>query len=223
MHYLCIGRARRHAPSKNNRWWVLMPNVEDGENKVIVYRRDSQTVWRGVAGLQVCTSPISFLARAMEGDCGRLVVFLEWSTRQEKETLLELCTALRTSPVTRDLVLGCILHERHREILAGLAQAGVGWVSFLSVDQPILPTLLMPPESGDERWLRLYKVLREICPYLNYLPVEGGKEMCVCGAYRNRMVLGQGTLRDLCQVARHHSCPYFLEPHPADTGAGRPT
>lgn len=189
---------------------------------MIVYRRDSPTVWRGVAGLQVCTSPISFLARAMEGRCGRLVVFLEWSTRLEKETLLELCAVLRTSPVTRDLVLGCILHEQHREILAGLSKAEVGWVSFFSADQPILPTMLMPPESGDERWLRLDNVLREICPHLNYLPQVGGREMCVCGAYRNRMVLGQGTLRDLCQVARHDNCPYFLEPHPADTGAERP-
>lgn len=151
-----------------------------------------------------------------------MVVFLEWSNRREKETLLELCTVLRTSPVTRDLALGCILHERHREVLANLSKAEVCWVSFISADQPILPTLLMSPESGDERWLRLDNALREICPYLNYLPVEGGREMCVCGAYRNRMVLGRATLRDLCQAARHDNCPYFLEPHPADTGAGRP-
>lgn len=198
-----------------------MPNAEGGGNKVIVYRRDSQTVWRGVAGLQVCTSPISFLARAMEGGCGRLVVFLEWSIRLEKEALLELCAVLRTCRVTRDLPLGCILHEPHREVLAGLAKAEVDWVWFFSAGQPILPTLLISPESGAGRWLPLEKVLREICPYLNYLPVEGGREMCVCGAYRNRMVLGQGTLRDLCQAARHNNCPYFLDPHPADTGAGR--
>jgi len=198
-----------------------MPNDEGSINKVIVYRRDAQTAWQGVAGLQVCTSPVSFLARAMEGGCGRLMVFLEWSTRQEKETLLELCAVLRTSPVTKDLVLGCILHERHREVLVALARAEVGWVSFLPADQPILPTLLMSPEGGSERWLRLKDVLPEICPHLNYLPVEGGREMCVCGAYRNRMVLGRTTLRDLCQAARHNNCPYFLEPHPADTGAGR--
>ncbi|MBU4597377.1 MAG: hypothetical protein KMY53_13590 [Desulfarculus sp.] len=198
-----------------------MPNAEGTKKKVIVYRRDSQTVWRGVAGLQVFTSPISFLARAMGGDCGRLVVFLEWSTRLEKEALLELCTVLRASPVSRDLTLGCILHEPHREVLAGLAKAEVAWVWFLSAGQPILPILLMSPESVDGKWLRLEKVLREICPYLNYLPVEGGRGMCVCGAYRNRMVLGQGTLRALCRVARHNNCPYFLDPHPADTGAGR--
>ncbi|MCF8118246.1 MAG: hypothetical protein K9K33_17725 [Desulfarculaceae bacterium] len=198
-----------------------MPNDEGSKNKVIVYRRDAQTAWRGVAGLQVFTSPIAFLARAIQGGCGQLVVFLEWSTSYEKETLLELCAVLRTSPATMDLPLGCILHEPQREVLAALDKAEVEWVLFFSPDQPLLPTLLTSLERGNGRWLRLEKALREICPYLNYLPVEGGREMCVCGAYRNRMVLGQATLRDLCQVERHNSCPYFLDPHPADTGAGR--
>lgn len=182
---------------------------------VVVYKRDPLPGWQGVAGLEVFTSPIAFLARAMEGGCRLLVVFLEWSRDQEKEALLDLCAVLRNSPNTRDIPLGCILHERHREVLVGLQQAAVRWVSFPYADQPILPTLLLSPGYGDEKWLPVDDVLKEICPYLNYMPVEGSREICVCGAYRNRMVLGRKTLRDLCQLLEHHNCPYFLDPSPA--------
>ncbi len=188
---------------------------------VIVYRRGSEPTWRGVAGLKVLSSPLHFLAQAMEGGFGRMVVFLEWSTSREKETLLELCAVLRTSPRTRELPLCCILQEPHREFLASLAQAEVTWVRFLVADQPVLPSLLTPPENGGQGWLRMAEVLRVMCPHLNYHPVTGGGEMCVCGAYRNRMVLGQRTLREQCQAARHNQCPYFLDPHPPAASVGR--
>ncbi len=196
---------------------------ETAKKPLMIYKRDPLPAWQGVAGLEVLASPISFLARAMEGDPSQLVVFLEWSSEQERSTLLELCTVLRRSLATRSVPLGCLLHERHREVLASLRQAAVRWVSFPAADQPLLSTLLLAPDSGSEAWLRVDEALQEMCPHLNYLPVEGGREMCVCGAYRNRMVLGRQTLRNLCQESEHLNCPYFLDPHQPAAAARRDT
>ncbi|MEW5912552.1 MAG: hypothetical protein AB1814_08355 [Thermodesulfobacteriota bacterium] len=189
----------------------------------MIYKRDPLPAWQGVASLEALASPIAFLARALEGDPGRLAVFLEWSSAQERSTLLELCAVLRRSPATKSVPLGCLLPERHREVLAGLQQAAVCWVSFPAANQPLLSTLLSAPGFACEPWLRVEEVLREICPHLNYLPVEGGREMCVCGAYRNRMVLGRKTLHDLCQESEHRNCPYFLDPHHPAAAARRET
>ncbi len=53
-------------------------------------------------------------------------------------------------------------------------------------------------------------VLAEICPHLHHQPLDGGKELATCGAYRDRLVLSRERMRGHCRQATHQDCEYYL-------------
>ncbi len=50
------------------------------------------------------------------------------------------------------------------------------------------------------------------CPFLKRRPINADEEMSVCGAYRDRLVLGGRRLREVCETDNHRYCEYFLNP-----------
>ena len=54
--------------------------------------------------------------------------------------------------------------------------------------------------------------LAALCAYLHYDIIDARREMKVCGAYLDRMVLGGLWLSEVCQTEGHLQCEYFLNP-----------
>ena len=59
---------------------------------------------------------------------------------------------------------------------------------------------------------RMQRQLRTLCPYLHYEMIDAYREMTVCGAYLDRMVLGSRFLHEVCETENHLGCEYFRNP-----------
>jgi hypothetical protein len=58
----------------------------------------------------------------------------------------------------------------------------------------------------------LQRYLAVLCPFLHYSRIDSQREMTVCGAYLDRLVLGGRWLREVCETEDHLHCEYFLNP-----------
>lgn len=189
----------------------ISPLSDSHDGSVLIYKAYQPDQLKALIGMEVLPSPVSFLARAMSGNCSQLIVFIEWATRKEREALVELCAALRHNRITAKVPLICIMQDRHRELLSQLEAAGVKWVAFIKPDNRALLSFLADSKNSTGNSRRLNTVLRELCPYLNYAPVKTDKEMCVCGAYRNRMVLGRDRRNQFCENGGFALCQFFRD------------
>ena len=197
----------------------LVPVSEVQGAYVLVYRPGHIGRVMALTGLETFVSPVSFLARAMEGNCRRLIVFFEWASPKEQAALLELCAVLRGSRKTSEIPLITVLPYRHRELLLQLQAANVEWVAFFAPESRSLWDLLSEPDDAKSCYCCIQAVLRELCPHLNYAPAGAGKEMCVCGAYHNRMVLGRHRRNQFCENNGFARCQFFRD---FQTLEGRP-
>lgn len=156
-------------------------------------------------------SPIQCLRRARDEGPGVVVVRFGGVSLRERAALVELCAALHRPPPQRSPVLVALLPARHRGLLLDLKRAGVAYVRYGG------------PERLDSRRVRgviaglapadrIDQCLAALCPFLHYQPIDFRRELTVCGAYRERLVLGGRRLADICETDGHLACDYFLDP-----------
>jgi hypothetical protein len=198
----------------------MVPVSEAQGASVLVYQPRPFGRIMTLAGMETLLSPVSFLARAMEGNCRRLIVFFEWASPKEKAALLELCAVLRSNRNTIEIPLICVLPYRHRELLLHLQAANVEWAAFLAPESRSLWGLLAELNDARVSYRPLQAILQELCPHLNYAPAGAGKEMCVCGAYRDRMVLGRSRRDRFCENSGFALCQFLRD---FEARQGRPS
>ena len=189
-----------------------MAGVDEARERLI-YKTTAPADWRDQAGLWVSDDPVAFLSRATQGHASGLVVYVSGADLGQRKKAVELCEALARHPLSGPLPLVAVVSQRHRGLLASLAEAGVRWVVFRPAGArlPVVP----PPEHPGQS---LAQVLLDICPFLNHQPVDDTHELAYCGAYLNRLVLGRDRLLELCEHPSHQACPYFLAPRQAENG-----
>jgi len=156
-------------------------------------------------------SPIQCLDRAVDGNPGIIVVRFGPMPIRERETLVELCAALKRNSRTRKKTVLALLHGKHHGLMEALERAGVDFVKFIA-ETPLSSSLMIEMIDGlspDDRVERQFTML---CPYLHYDALDACHEMTVCGAYRDRMVLGGKWLHEVCETENHLRCKYFLDP-----------
>jgi hypothetical protein len=163
------------------------------------------------SSLDIVQSPsiVSYLNRAVVEDFNLLVLCLFAQVHQEREALVELCGVLRTNRYTREKPLIAVLPGKHRQLLNRLQRVGVKYVMIAEPGgdalQDRLATLDLPLNNN----YRVESLLLEICPFINYLPINSSREIILCGAYRNRLVLGPYRLAQICEVPTHLTCEYY--------------
>jgi hypothetical protein len=162
------------------------------------------------SSLEIVQAPsiASYLSRAVVEDFNLLVLCLFTQVHQERGALIELCGVLRTNRYTREKPLVAVLPGKHRQLLDRLQRVGVKYVMIAEPDgdalQHRLATLNLPLNNN----YRIENLLLEICPFINYLPINSCREIILCGAYRNRLVLGPHRLAEICEVPTHLTCEY---------------
>ena len=156
-------------------------------------------------------TPTQCLDRAVEGKPCIIVVCFGRMPIQQRDSLVELCVVLKRNARTRKAPLLALLHEKHRGLIENLKGASVDFVEFVA-EKPLRSSLIVEMIDGLSPDERVERQLDILCPYLHYDAIDDCREMTVCGAYLDRMVLGGKWLHEVCETEDHLTCKYFLNP-----------
>ncbi len=162
--------------------------------------------------LGVVTSPIACFNEVTQKSFDLVAVSFHQITLKERAALVELCSALRKNPHSADTLLLCIVSSCHRNLLTALKDAGVNYVMLLESPDGSLANRLQLFAENRSGAYPIEKILVEICPYINYVPISRRREILYCRAYYNRLVLGPYLLNLYCETPNHINCPYYMEP-----------
>jgi len=162
-------------------------------------------------GEECVRSTTQCLDRAVEGSPGIIVVRFGPMLIQQRDALVKLCVALKGNTQTRKSPLLALFHEKHRGLIENLKRAGVDFVKFFA-ETHLTSSLMIQMIDGLSTDDRVERQLTMLCPYLHYDALDASREMTVCGAYLDRMVLGGEWLHEVCETEDHLSCKYFLNP-----------
>lgn len=157
------------------------------------------------------SSPIQCLDKAVDAKPGLIVIRIGDMPIRERDTLVELGAALKRNPHTRNCPVLVLLHTKHRKLLEDLNRAGVAFVKFIG-DCTLDPDRMRQIIDALGPHDRLERYLETVCPFVHYRQIDSRHEMLLCGAYRDRMVLGGRRLHELCQTTGHRHCEYYLNP-----------
>jgi len=156
-------------------------------------------------------SAIQCLEKAVEDRPGIIAVRFGGVSVPERETLVELCIALKRNRQTRGCRVLALLDEKHRAVLEELARAGVEFARYMGegpLDAGRLREAIdgLGPDDGLDRRLA------PLCPFLHYERIDSRHELTVCGAYLDRLILGGRRLKDVCLTEGHLRCEHYLHP-----------
>jgi hypothetical protein len=157
------------------------------------------------------SSPIQCLDKAVDSNPELITVRFGRMPAGEKDTLVELATALKRNSHTRKCPVLALLHSKHRKLLEDLNQAGVEFAAYvgeITLDSDQIRAIIDGLGPDD----RLERHLEVVCAFLHYSRIDPDHEMAVCGAYLDRMVLGGRWLHEICETEDHLQCEYYLNP-----------
>ncbi|MCF8090172.1 MAG: hypothetical protein K9K63_11290 [Desulfotignum sp.] len=159
----------------------------------------------------VVNNPVQCLNQAIIGHPNAVVVCFGNITLGERDALIELCRILQQNQYTRDIGTIALLYSKHRVVMEQIRDAGVEYVKFLARAgflKDSINVTTIEPEPED----RVTFQLAILCPYLHYSQIDSRRELTVCGAYLDRMVLGGRRLQEICETQGHSHCEYYLNP-----------
>ena len=161
--------------------------------------------------IESVSSPVQCLNRAVDLKPEFIVVRFGRIPIREREALVELSAALKRNRHTRMCPVLVLLHSKHRKLLEDLNRAGVDFIKYIgeiTSDSTQLRRIIDGLGPDD----RLQRHLEIQCRFLHYRDIDSRHEMIVCGAYRDRMVLGGRWLHEICETENHRHCEYYLNP-----------
>ncbi len=164
-------------------------------------------------GVTVVWNSLFCLNEATIADYG-LVIFdftvgLNSLVRSE---IIDLCRCLKINPMTRETPLFASIDRWHRKIAEQMKDAGLDYMGVRKYPERIDPRYISELIRTTKISVRIDNVVSRLCPFMNYERIDDRSELILCGAWRNRMVLGGKRLHDLCETGNHLHCDYFLNP-----------
>jgi len=159
-------------------------------------------------------TPARCLERVGEGDVRAVAIVFGSGSDARRATLLEFVSILKHNAKTGDLTVVAVVPTRHRLLLEALKREGADFV-FIFPEDTANSFCVGDILGGLTTKNRPEHILKEICPNLNYSAIDSCREISLCGAYRNRMVLGGSRLHNICETTEYFGCEYYLNPRPS--------
>lgn len=183
----------------------VCPAVQGGELLLV----DPDGVVGGASPEECVSGTMQCLERTADGCVSTVAVVAASNAQARRFALPDLVGLLKRSGRVRSVV--AVMPHRHRVLLESFRRNGADFIAvmnFRRLDAAGIEEAVLRLGAADspERQLAL------VCPFLNYCDIDERTEMAVCGAYRNRMVLGPQRLQAWCEMAAHAHCEQFLHP-----------
>lgn len=163
----------------------------------------------GVSPEDRVSSTMQCLERTADGEASMVAVVVGSNAEAQRFALPDLVGMLKRTGRAGRVV--AVMPRRHRGLLESFRRNGADFIAVmnfgrLDFDGIEEAVVRLGVEDSPERQLAL------VCPFLNYCAIDAKTEMAVCGAYRNRMVLGPQRLQACCETEAHAQCEQFLNP-----------
>lgn len=165
----------------------------------------------GMSDHECTTSPLECLNMAVENTPQTIAIWFGGLTEEERSVRVELARILRHNSHTCDGEVLALLDAPHRQLLKELANADVEYVRLMNTGDIPARSLSKAVENLGPKD-HPARLLAPMCPYIHYSRLDNRNELTQCGAYLDRMVLGDGKLKTFCQTQDHEHCEYYLHP-----------
>ena len=174
----------------------------------------SGVLGRKCAGEERVLTTARCLERAAERSAHMVVILFGNISSARQGGLVDFVSILKRNAKTADVAVVAVLPARHRLLIEALKMVQTDYVLIIpknTTDSYCIGASLnkLTPQDHPEH------ILKEICPRLNYSPIDSQREIMLCGAYRDRMVLGGSRLRETCETSAHLDCEFYLNPRPS--------
>lgn len=156
-------------------------------------------------------SPLTCLSLARIESPDYIFLRLPYSSYQKHAKILELCGCLRIEKETQSIPIAALVRYPHRRLIDSLRESRVEIIACTKealLDHSEQVEFLKKQEQGE----RLTDCSDQICPYLHYESYNETEEITLCGAYKDRLVINNLRLLDVCTCTSYHSCEYYLQP-----------
>lgn len=157
------------------------------------------------------SSPIQCLDKAVNERPGIIIVRFGRTCIRDRLALIELCAALKRNTSVNKTPVLALLSAKHQKLIKDLNETGVDFIRCIGdvrLDSTMVRKIIQELGVCDQPG----RLLAMICPFIHYIKMDSKNEMKVCGAYRNRMVLGGSRLHEICEKENHLHCEYYLNP-----------
>ena len=145
-------------------------------------------------------SSLACFDAALSGRWRQIILSFCNTAIHQRGELIDLCAALRHHEAIEKLPFLVLLPAPHRLVLEQLCRIDLIYVRYT------IDTSMVTEEDS----VRYHA--HRCCSFLNYIQYDEYREMVVCGAYRNRLVLGLQKQFDFCSTDAHMNCKYYLHP-----------
>ena len=183
-----------------------------GQSKILVCQLHERVEIAKPSGCTVVESPVSCLNAATTTTYRLTILCFSVRWIRARPGIIELCAYLKHNPLTRKVPLFVSVDRWHRGLVERMKEAGVDFVDLQRVQDQIDPERIFAQILKTGFSLHIDKILSRLCPFLRYEPIDSRRELIVCGAWQNRMVLGGKRLNEVCETEGHRLCEYFINP-----------
>lgn len=163
-------------------------------------------------GVTITRSQLTCMSEATAKTFGLIMICFSTRNIPDRGGIIELCTCLKNHPLTKETPLFASMDHWHRDVALQMQNAGLDFAEMRQSKERIDPGYIFALVRNGGVLIRTDRILAQLCPFLNYTPIDNHSELITCRAYRNHMVLGGRRLREVCETAGHLQCEYFLNP-----------
>ncbi|UCD81697.1 MAG: hypothetical protein JSW26_09825 [Desulfobacterales bacterium] len=180
--------------------------------KIMVCQLDERTQIVKSDGMTVTLSPVSCLNAATTEVYGLIILCFSTRFIRGRCGIVELCRCLKSNSLAHKTPVFASIDRWHRGIAGQMQEAGLDFMGVRQSQNKIDSGHIFDSIRRNAISIHIDQIMSQLCPFLNYAPLNSHSELITCGAWRNRMVLGGKRLHEVCEAENHLHCEYFLNP-----------